>query len=105
MNKELIKNKIEEAVNLYNEMIEIDNKIYDLFGNGDSKFNDITGKLFDVYLTQLEMNLHSDDFISWFIFENNCGKKKLKMFLNNKEYVISNIDELVNFLIEYNKEE
>jgi hypothetical protein len=40
-----------------------------------------------------------DDWIGWFIYENDFGKKKLSCSIDKKEYVIENIESFYGFLI------
>lgn len=46
-----------------------------------------------------------DDWIGWFIYENDFGMKKLSCFINEKEFVIENSEVFYDFLITFVKNE
>jgi hypothetical protein len=51
------------------------------------------------YIKLLEklLGLNNED-VSWFIYDNNSGKSKLKYFIENKEYIIKNEEDFYNIL-------
>ena len=100
MNKQEIKTIVNEAVTLRKQMMELDDKIYELFGYGDTPYLNYNGVLFDAYLRQASINIGDNhDWLSWFIFENDCGEKGLKIIFREKYYTINNVDDFIKYCI------
>lgn len=56
-------------------------------------------KLLSLFFEDNAFNSKYGTWIEWFIYENNFGKQKMSCFMNDKEYIISNVEEMYNFLI------
>jgi hypothetical protein len=100
----LVLSQIEKQLNKDRKLVKFltDNNYID--GNPASSFSepllDITIKLLSLYFEDDAFNSkYSDTWIDWFIFDNDFGKRKLPCYMNKKEYIISNADEMYNFLI------
>ncbi len=52
------------------------------------------------YIDLLEKSVNDElKLISWFVFDNDFGKKKLTLSINNKEYIISSEKKLFDIYI------
>ena len=60
-------------------------------------------KFIDDYIKVVEIALGDEfNWFSWFVFENDMGKKELSATNNEKEYTIKSIEDLYNFLTLFN---
>ncbi len=102
-----MKNKIQKIVDAYKELNKLSEHMADIFGcsSTDGAFWDPVWKLLDVAIDQLSENIGDrSDWISWYIFDNQCGKKGLEVRLadGKKLKKIKTVDDLVK-VIEFNK--
>jgi len=83
------------AIQSINNEIEKTNSVLDI----QSDFIASIYKLYDVAVKTAE-NLVDDnwDYLSWFIFENDCGRKKLECEYKGKKYAITSIEDLAEFI-------
>jgi len=65
------------------------------FPDAMSMLDDVSERLFDqyVYFLSAEMD-DSNDFIGYYIFDNDMGKSKLKVTVGSKDFILDNIDAL-----------
>ena len=58
-----------------------------------------TIKLLSLFFEDGAFNKKNDTWLEWFIYENDCGKKKMLCFMDNIEYKITDAEEMYDFLI------
>jgi hypothetical protein len=70
---------------------------YKIFNSCDFPLIDEYHKLFDEYLKLIEEKLGDSktNWVSWYIFDNDCGKKNFKVTVNGVEFKIGSIKQLV----------
>ena len=91
---------IEKLLAHYQEMRAMSDAMYELFGAvADSRAMNPQWKAFDSY-TDCVAKLVGDDWswISWFIWENDCGKKELAAGKGNRMKPIKTVKDLVEML-------
>jgi len=59
---------------------------------------DLGCKLLGSYIDLVEKLLEDDDWIAWFVFDNEFGKNKMYCESNDKKYVIESVSDMYNFL-------
>jgi aspartate/tyrosine/aromatic aminotransferase len=65
---------------------------------------EIGHKFIDDYISLIELALgDNSNSISWFVFDNEFGKKKLSCYLDGKEYKIRNEKDMYKFLKKLNE--
>jgi hypothetical protein len=90
---------IKNCVDIYHSNDAIGDRIYELFGNCDSQFMDNVFGIFDKYLDLVEETIGDEiHSLSWFIYDNQCGKKKLEHTINGKLVPIKTVDDLVRVI-------
>jgi hypothetical protein len=76
------------------EISRLDNGL-SLIMNDDDIYSGFGGKLLDNYIDLLVFIFDDrSELITWYVFENEFGKQKLKTEINGKEVSIDNTDEL-----------
>lgn len=76
------------------------NKLLRFITSSDYVYSELGNKFIDDYIDLLrKLNNDEDDWISWFVFENDFGKRKRKAIINNKELTISTTRELYKIML------
>lgn len=90
---------IEDLVKHYRELSDSFDQIDKLFGGGESKFFNSVWNAFDAYTRAVE-KLTGDHFesISWFLFDNECGKRGLICGLSGEKFEVKTVGDLVKFI-------
>jgi hypothetical protein len=99
---ELIK-LLKECMVMYENCNYIDNQVRGIFGDTtNGKWFNLLYKNFDAYTSLLSKYIGDEsNFLSWFIYENDCGKKGLSASINLKKMKpIRNIHDLADLLHE-----
>lgn len=75
------------------------NTIIEILSPSGTGVCEIGHKFIEDYISLVESNLGDDGgFVSWFVFDNNFGNKKLQCYYKDIEYVISNDKEMFEFI-------
>jgi|WetSurMetagenome_2_1015567.scaffolds.fasta_scaffold1745543_1 hypothetical protein len=65
------------------------------FPDASSMIDEISERLFDQYVHFLSVEVDDEnDWISYYIFDNDCGKNKRSVELNNKKFKLDSIEKL-----------
>lgn len=100
------KQKIHELTKLSNHYKELTSRfdtVYNLFGSADSKFCNSVWLTFDSYLDAVSLLLEDhNEWISWFIHDNNCGEKNLSVRLGKKRIKVDSVEKMVEVIEEFN---
>ena len=91
--------RVKELTKHYKNMEVLSEKIENIFGTCDGKLYDVMYDMFDAYTDNVS-NAIGDDFeyLHWFIFENECGRRGLTCSFQKKFYKIKTETDLVNFI-------
>ena len=80
---------------------ELYNGIKDLFGSSpESKFAMSLWKSFENYTKSLQ-DIFETDFLDWYCYENDMGKKGLSVVINKINYKITSLDSLIDIIVKY----
>ena len=91
-----MKKNIEELIKDYNKLTIFCDSVLELFGNSpESKFFDIIWEQFEKRLSFIEETFKTEDWISWYIYDNECGKGKLEAGFKDNMKKIENVDDLI----------
>lgn len=82
-----------EPITKFNEEKDKFDKGFSMLGE-EVGFVDIGYGLLESYIDFLEEVLSMDGWINWYIFENDCGKGKMRAGLVGQEKVIKNLKDL-----------
>lgn len=100
MNKELLKEAITDYVESYQAIHELYNTLYETMGTApDSKFwttifNSIDGQ--SRLIAKFFGDVESDqNWLDWYVYDNDCGKKGYKVTIDKTSKKICNIDDLI----------
>jgi len=96
------KDKIElinKVINHYKQTSNEVNKINDVFKTCDFPFADCYYKLFDDYCKEISLRIgDTNDWIGWFIYENDCGTRNMEVIINKKTFKINSVQSLVDII-------
>lgn len=96
--RELLIIKFKEIIKLYNDINKSYESVTKLFGS--NILFDSTWELFDAYIKSISLiyGIH-EDWIYWFIYENNCGKNEMPVSVNGQSIPVVDVDSFVDVLI------
>ena len=91
---------IQEAIDYFDKLTEFDNKIVDIFGDsGESNYLDTIWHLFDDYLDGISAKIgDKNQWLSWFLFENQKGKRKFGVEIDGNKITVKNVADLLKVL-------
>lgn len=103
LNKKEIKSRIEECIKQFQEIETLYDDCYKLLGcDPESKFFTILYNTHTKYVKTLSESINDDfNWIDWYIWENDCGKKEYEAKASKwkKEKKIKNVEDLVNIIL------
>ena len=93
MTKDLLKKRIDKIVTNYQNLMNFSDSLTALgLCSEDGKAFDLTWKMFDDLLDEVD----DSEAISWYIFDNSCGKAKKNFFFGDKKSKVTNTKQLAN---------
>lgn len=97
MDKAEKKRLIEDVLRVYKDMNDTWNSMNDVLGYvTDSPVGNASWKAFDKYVQMTSLVIGDEgEWISWFVFENECGNKAGKVKVNGKEKAIKTVSDLL----------
>lgn len=100
MNKQQKIKLIKDLIKHYQELSDNSDKMFELFGaDYDSKFFNSIWKAFDSYLSLVQKSIEDDcGFVSWFIYDNRCGKSNFICPINGFNKKVKTIEKLVDLI-------
>lgn len=92
---------IKDLIKHYQELNSNFDSIYKLFGSADSKFTDSVWNAFEAYMRLVQKTVGDKlDWISWFIYDNQCGKANMVYPVNGNKTKVKTVGKLVELIEE-----
>ena len=92
---ERMKRKIMEIIDLAREWDEMQDKLSSIFGTEPSPLLALCDKMLESAIGLIDDETNDDGFVSWYIFENDCGDAGLSVDTGNESREIRTVDDLV----------
>jgi hypothetical protein len=98
----------QEKIDLIKQLVDIVqtaqkqlDDIYAMFGCCEFQFGDTFHKLVNLYINLISEKVgDKSEWISWYIFETNCGENTNGVKIEGKEYTINTVEDLVEICLE-----
>lgn len=100
MNEEQIKNEINTVIEFFDKIHIFEKKIVDIFGDSTNRsLMELIWNLFDKYLNKVSEKIGDEaDWLTWFLFDNQRGDKKLTVIIDHEKFSVKDVDDLVQIL-------
>lgn len=90
---------VTELVHHHKKLENLSDSISNIFGTCDGKLYDTVYNMFDAYTDAVSDAIGDDfEYVQWYIFENECGKRGLICSFGKKDCHIKTVSDLIEFI-------
>jgi hypothetical protein len=90
---------ITDLVAEHRSLDKINSEVYSVFGAGDGKLLKFLWRVFDKWVASVAATVgDTQEWISWYIFDNDCGKRGFEAGYDGKMVKITSVKKLVELI-------